>query len=406
MSNHLDQKIQNIISLAYERTPAMRERMASAGIHPEDIQSAADLSKLPPLQKDELVALHAVQPPFGGMLAIDITELPRIYLSPGPILDPQPPTTDADRDAALAPFHYVGFSKGDRVLNTFSYHITPAGLLFDEALRNCGATVIPTGPGNSDVQILMATQLGVNGFIGQPSYLMTLLDKMAEQGIPNDKIPFEKALFSAEPYTPSQRAKFEGEYGMKTTSAYGTADLGIFAFTADDVRGFCVSPSVHIEIVDPETGQTVPAEEIGEIVVTTFNPFYPLIRFGTGDLGALAAKPDPGNPGTQQITGLFGRSGDAVKVRGMFLHPNQLAAAKTYFPQISQIRAIISRPENSDVVVLEVELRENASAEGLAEGIQQLAQQAARLRIDQVEFVDPGVIDPDSKPILDTRSWD
>ena len=405
MSKNLDKRLRQLIANAYERTPAMRERMAAAGITPDDIQSAADLPKLPLLQKDELVALHAANPPFGGMLAIDTADLPRVYISPGPIFDPQPPPTDRERESMLAPFQYVGFGRGDRVLNTFAYHITPAGLLFDEALRACGATVLPTGPGNSDLQILMATKLGASGFIGQPSYLMTLLEKMSELGIGADRSPFRKALFSAEPYTPAQRTKFEDEYGMKTTSAYGTADLGLFAYTVAGVRGFCVSESVHIEIVDPKSGTTLPAEEVGEIVVTTFNLAYPLIRFGTGDLGALAALPDAGNPGTQQITGLFGRSGEAVKVRGMFLHPNQLLAARSYFPQIARLHAIISRPENADVVVVQVELAAGANEEGLAAGLQQLAQQATRLRIDHVEIVAPGIIPPDGKSIVDERDW-
>lgn len=406
MNPTLNQKLQQLIAIAYEHTPAMQERMSAAGITPADIRSTEDLSLLPVLPKDELTKMQETRPPFGGMLAQRIEDLPRIYISPGPIFDPQPAWEGPEREASLAPFRYVGFQKGDRVLNTFSYHITPAGLLFDQALRACGATVLPTGPGNSDVQIMMATQLSASGFIGQPSYLMTLLDKMSEWGIAAKDVPFRKALFSAEPYTPTQRSRFEDEYGMKTTSAYGTADLGIFAYTAQGVRGFCVSKSVLIEIVDPTDGQSLPAEEVGEIVVTTFNPAYPLIRFGTGDLGALAAVPDPGNPGNQQITGLFGRSGDAVKVRGMFLHPNQLKAAQSQFPQVEQLRAIVTRPSNTDVLVIEVELQPNAKKEGLAEGISQFAMQAARLRVDRVEIVPSGTIPEGGKTILDERIWE
>lgn len=404
MSEWLDRELRELVAHAHEHTPAMRARMAAAEISPADIQTAADLALLPVLQKDDLVRLQAENPPFGGMLAMAEVDLPRIYISPGPIFDPQPPL--ADLEPSLAPFRYVGFGRGDRVLNTFAYHITPAGLLFDEALRACGATVLPTGPGNSDLQIMLALRLGASGFIGQPSYLMSLLDKMSEQGLPPQQCPIRKALFSAEPYTPSQRARFEDEYGMKTTSAYGTADLGLFAYTAAGVSGFCVSESMHLEIADPNTGANLPAGEIGEIVVTTFNRDYPLIRFGTGDLGALAASPDEGNPGRQQITGLFGRSGDAIKVRGMFLHPNQLLAARTHFPQIARLQAIITRPENADVVHLRVELAPDASASGLAEQLQQLAEQAIRLRIDRVDIVAPGVIPADGKPIIDERSWD
>ncbi|MCY4105562.1 MAG: phenylacetate--CoA ligase family protein [Chloroflexi bacterium] len=406
MNDTLNGKLRKLIATAYEHTPAMRERMSAAGVSPADIQTTQDLPLLPVLQKDELTQLQETRPPFGGMLAAKIEDLPRIYVSPGPILDPQPAWEGEEREASLAPFRYVGFQRGDRVLNTFAYHITPAGLLFDEALRACGATVLPTGPGNSDVQIMLATQLSASGFIGQPSYLMTLLDKMSQQGIAAADSPFRKALFSAEPYTPTQRSRFEDEYGMKTTSAYGTADLGLFAYTAQGVRGFCVSESVFIEIVDPSDGQTLAAEEVGEIVVTTFNPAYPLIRFGTGDLGALAAAPDPGNPGSQQITGLFGRSGDAVKVRGMFLHPNQLQAVQRRFPQIEKLRATVTRPGHTDVLVIEVELQPKAQEEGIAEGIVQFAMQAARLRVDRVEIVPGGTIADGGKTIVDERAWE
>ena len=230
-------------------------------------------------------------------------------------------------------FRYIGIGRGDRVLNTFMYHLTPAGILLDEAMRACGATVIPTGPGNTELQIMMMMALGATGFVGQPSYLMTLLDKAAEMGMGAGAVPLKKALFSAEPYTPSQRERFEGEYGMKTTSAYGTADLGFIGYTREGVTAFCIMPSVYLQVCDPETGAPLPAGETGEIVATTLNKSYPLIRFGTGDLGALA--PQPQCEG-QQLLGLFGRSGDAIKVRGMFLHPNQLQYAVMQFPEIKE----------------------------------------------------------------------
>jgi phenylacetate-CoA ligase len=285
------------------------------------------------------------------------------------------------------------------------YHLTPAGLLLDEALRACGATVLPTGPGNTELQIMMAQALNVTGFVGQPSYLMTMLDKMEEMGIPRAAVTIKKALFSAEPYLPVQQARFEGEYGMKTTSAYGTADLGFVGYTREGVRGFCIVDSLYIEIVDPATGQTVAPGETGEIVVTTFNKAYPLVRFGTGDLGALNPEPDAACGGGQQLLGLFGRSGEAIKVRGMFLHPNQLMAARLQFPQIKALQAVITRPANSDHVLLRVELQDGADGTGLGEKLQALAQAAVRLRIDEVVIVGPGEINPSERPIRDERQW-
>lgn len=405
MAASLDQRIHDLIVHAYNHAPAIRGIMDSAGVQPQDIQTAADLARIPVTSKDALVKIHEDNPPFGGFLAVDPDTLPRIYISPGPIYDPQPPNPDGV-DSTLAPFRYVGFGKGDRVLNTFMYHLTPAGLLLDEALRGCGATVLPTGPGNTELQIMMALKLNATGFVGTPSFLATILDKMTEMGIPQPAVPIKKALFTAEPYTPNQRARFEGEYGMKTTSAYGTADLGMVGYTRDGIQGFCILDSLYIQICDPENGQPVDAGHTGEIVVTTFNKGYPLVRFGTGDLGVLAAEPEAGCEGAQQLLALLGRSGDAIKVRGMFLHPNQILAAVSRIPAIKHAQAIITRPENKDFITLRVELRPEHAGIDIREGIMNSVQAMSRLRVDVVEVVEPGIIDPAQRVVRDERKWE
>ena len=393
----INQRIQYLVRHAYDHAPAMTDWLDEAGLKPTDIQSAADLAKIPILSKDRLIDIHQANPPFGGFLTIDPRDLPRIYISPGPIYDPQPPPEAPE--SLLSPFRHIGIKRGDRVLNTFMYHLTPAGILLDEAIRRCGATVIPSGPGNTELQIMLMTALTATGFVGQPSYLMTLLDKAEEMGI---NAPIKKSLFSAEPYTASQRQRFEGDYGMKTTSVYGTADLGFLGYSIDGRPGFCIMPSAYLQICDPDSGRPLPDGESGEIVVTTFNKAYPLIRFGTGDLGALA----PSQGEMQHLLGLFGRSGDAVKVRGMFLHPNQLQYAVMQFPEIKAIQVIVTRPENRDVVTVRVELKADASQQGLAEKLKSLAQQAVRLRIDAVQFVAAGDIDSNARKIIDQRGWD
>jgi phenylacetate-CoA ligase len=397
---HFDERVRDLVAHAYAHAPAIKGLMDKAGVTPADVQTAHDLRKIPVLSKDALVEIHQQNPPFGGFLTVDPNTLPRIYISPGPIYDPQPPPQDPD--AALEPFRYVGFGAGDRVLNTFTYHLTPAGILLDEGLRGVGATVIPTGPGNTELQIMMTMALQASGFVGQPSYLMQLLDKMESMGIAPAANPLKKALFSAEPYLPAQRERFEGTYGMKTTSAYGTADLGFVGYTRHEMPGFRVMNSLYIQIVDPQSGEEVEAGSSGEIVVTTFNKAYPLIRFGTGDLGALS--PDLID-GKQHLLGLFGRSGEAIKVRGMFLHPNQLRGAAAQFPIITAIQAIITRPENKDYVTLRVEVREGADTEGLGEKLQALAQAAVRLRIDEVQIVPQGTIGSE-RTVRDDRKWD
>lgn len=398
--SHFDERVRDLVAYAYEKAPAIKQQFDDAGVLPQDIQGTADLAKIPVLSKDELVEIHKNNPPFGGFLTIDPADLPRIYISPGPIFDPQPPPENPE--LTLAAFHYVGFQRGDRVLNTFAYHLTPAGMLLDEGLRACGATVLPTGPGNTDLQIMMATSLGATGFVGQPSYLMTLLDKVEGMGMNADSFPIKKALFSAEPYTPAQKARFESEWGMKTSSAYGTADLGFIGYTKDGIEGFVLTENVLLQICDPQTGELVPDGEQGEIVATLFNKAYPLIRFGTGDLGAISPELIDGK--YQHLLGLFGRSGGAIKVRGMFLHPNQLNAAKSVITEIERIQAIITRPENKDVVTIKLQLKEGGESETVANKVKALAQQATRLRIDEVVFVDE--ISSSERTIVDNRNWD
>ncbi len=403
---NFDERIRALIAYAYERAPAFRDRLDSAGVAPDEIQSAADLSKIPVMPKDDLIELQRNAPPFGGLLTVDPATLPRIYISPGPIYDPQPLPDEENAEHALAPFRAVGLEAGDRVLNTFMYHLTPAGLLVDTALRALGATVIPTGPGNTDLQVMMIMGLNVSGYVGTPSFLAILLDKAAEMGIPPQAIPIKKALFSAEPYTPSQRARFEGDHGMQTTSAYGTADLGFIGYTKASVTGFCLMNSIYVETVDPETGQSVEPGSVGEIVVTTFNKSYPLIRFGTGDLGALAPQPDPNCDGSQQLLGLFGRSGDAIKVRGMFLHPNQILAAMSRIDAVKHAQAVITRVDNRDVVTVRVETHPDKPQTDIDEAVRSYVQSMARLRVDAVEVVPPGTIDPTQRTIRDERGWE
>ncbi|MBK8030219.1 MAG: phenylacetate--CoA ligase family protein [Chloroflexi bacterium] len=403
---NFDQRIRDLVAHAYAHAPAVRDRLDQAGVTPADIQSAADLAKIPVLPKDALVDLQRANPPFGGLLTVDPATLPRIYISPGPIFDPQPEPDAENADYALAPFRAVGFGSGDRVLNTFMYHLTPAGLLIDNALRAVGATVIPSGPGNTELQIMLLTSLRATGYVGTPSFLAIILDKAAEMGIPKEAVTIKKALFSAEPYMPGQRARFEGDYSMVTTSAYGTADLGFMGYTKAGVQGFCLTPNIYMQICSPERGEPVEQGHVGEIVVTTFNKSYPLIRFGTGDLGALAPEADPNCDGGQQLLGLFGRSGDAIKVRGMFLHPNQILAAMSRIDAVKTAQAVITRADNRDVVTMRVELKPDHDGGQVEDAVKAYVQSMARLRVDAVDIVPAGSIDPTQRAIKDERKWE
>jgi len=401
-----DERIRDLVAYAYEHAPAVRDNLEAANLTPADIQGADDLPKIPILRKDDLIAMQAANPPFGGLLTVAPDTLPHIFISPGPIYDPQPDNPEAAQgmQAVLAA---GGFEAGDRVLNTFSYHLTPAGMLIDRALLNAGCTVIPAGPGNTEIQIKMIHDLAIQGYVGTPSFLAIMLEKMIEMGLPKEAVPVKKAFFSAEPYTPSQRALFEDEYGMQTVSAYGTADLGVIAYASGAATGFCVLDHLYLEVVDPDTGEAVEAGMAGEILVTTINYAYPLIRFGTGDLGALAADADAACDGRQQLLGLFGRSGDAIKVRGMFLHPNQLKAAIARVPQIKYAQAVITRPQHRDHLTVLVELHEDADDVAHIEAaVKAHLQGVARLRVDDVQLVESGAIDPQQRSIIDERTWE
>jgi phenylacetate-CoA ligase len=248
----------------------------------------------------------------------------------------------------------------------------------------------------------MILDLQIVGFAGTPSFLGIILDKMADWGLSG--VPIKKAFFTAEPYTPSQRARLEGDYGMRTVSAYGTADLGIVGYTTPEMDGFCIAESLYLEIVDPEDGHGVAPAEIGEIVATTFNKSYPLVRFGTGDLGALSPEPHPLSGG-QHLLGLYGRSGGAIKVRGMFLHPNQIENAAARVPEVKYAQAIITRPQDRDVITLRFELHPEHARADVAESLKSYLEQESRLRIDEVVSVDKGVIDPAQRAIRDERTW-
>ncbi len=394
-----NERLKGIIAHAYHNAPAVNKMMQAAGLGPDDIQSVEDLPKLPVTTKDELVKQQQENPPFGGWLAVPPRSLRRIFISPGPIFDPQAANEVIDEARGEA-FKAVGIGADDIVLNTFMYHLVPAGILLDNGLAAVGATVVPTGPGNTEYQAKIALALPATGYVGTPSFLKIILDKMAEMGVSKEASPIKKALFSAEPYPQSLRNVFEGEYGMSTGQAYATADLGVIAYEQPGEAGLRISSDLIVEVVDPESGQPVPTGETGHVVVTTFNQTYPLIRLGTGDLSAFT------DENRTHIKGWMGRVGDAIKVRGMFLHPLQLMGAIASVEGTGKAQAIVRRPDVRDTVTLKVEFSGSDSARAAAiEQIKNAARAAVRLKIDAVELLSPHTLPADARPVVDERSW-
>jgi phenylacetate-CoA ligase len=300
------------------------------------------------------------------------------------------------------------FTSSDVVLNAFGYHFIPSGILGDQALQEIGATVVPVGVGNPELQIKMMKDLKVTAFVGVPSWLMALLQKIDESGLNFfDEFALKKALVSAEPLPPSLRQTFVDQYKLEITNAYGTAELGFLAYNNDGGLPMRLLETSIIQVVDPDTGQSVNPGDTGEVVVTTFDQVFPLIRLGTGDL-AVNIDPAPGESRqAERSIILVGRVGDAVKVRGMFVHPNQLGFAAAQIPGVGRIQASVSRPEQRDIFLLRVVLSEkDADQEALTTALMNAVQASCRVKVDQVEFIASEELAEDAPMIVDQRSWE
>ncbi len=403
---YLDKKLAQLVVYACERAPSVRERFERAGIDPRKVRGIGDLEALPVLRKDELIDLFKSRPPLGGLVTVPLTELERVYVSPGPIYDPH------HRSGAFWERHRhlvesVGFGDGDVVINAWSYHLVPAGLMVDEALRRAGATVIPMGVGNTELHVEVMRQLQVTGFFGSTGFFMNIINKAEEMGydVVRD-FNLRLACIGGEMGGGPIRKLVEEKYGITTRDVYGTADVGLFAYECSGKEGMHIAEGVIVEVLSPDTGKPVPPGEVGEVVVTPIDETYPLIRFGTGDLAALIAEPCPCGRTSLRITRILGRTGEAVRVRGLFVHPRQLEPAMARFAQVARFQAVVTRPGHRDELMLKVELKEGMlPVEGLAEDIKETVSGAIRVRVDSVEFVPQGTIPEGHKLIVDERVY-
>jgi phenylacetate-CoA ligase len=398
------ERLRPFLQNAYSRASAVQALFDKAGLSPGDIHSLSDLEQIPVTSKDRLVQLQSENPPFGGFLATPQVNLKHIFLSPGPLYEPHTgdsPVMDSIRET----LSIAGFEAGDVVLNAFGYHLIPTGIALDQMLNELGATVVPAGVGNAELQIKMMADLGVTGYVGLPSWLISLIQKVEESGGDFQKdFQLKKALVSAEPLPPDLRAAFVERYGLQVTNAYGTAELGFIACNTEGGLAMRLLESSIVQIANPESGQSVAPGEVGEVVVTSFNQTYPLIRLGTGDL-AMNVDPAPGQSrqGERAII-LVGRVGDAVKVRGMFVHPNQLRFAAGQVPGVGRVQAVISRAQNRDELSLNVlPAAADADREALSAALSQAVRSVCRVSVERVNFVLPGDLKEDVPLIVDDR---
>ncbi len=385
------EKLHEVIQHAYTNASGFRSQLDSAGISPSEIISMRDLEKIPVLKKDRLPELQSSSLPFGALAAMEPKEMARIFMSPGPIYDPQ--THDQDFWRFSEALKEAGFSKGDIVQNTFSYHLSPAGFMFDSALRELGATVVPAGTGNRELQIQIMKDVKVTGYVGTPSFFNLLLDAIEEKGWKIGKeIVTEKVFFTAEMLTVQMRKRCE-DNGITVYEGYGTADCGCLAFEDKQGPGLKVTGSAIVQICDPHTGKEVSGGE-GEVVVTLFDKSYPLIRFGTGDLSRWVE----GYEG-KRIAGVLGRVSDGVKVKGMFVREKQLAQVLEE-AGYSVFQAIVTNKTGQDEFRILVEADGEIESE-LSAKIQGV------IRVKPIlEKAAAGTIKQNDKKLLDKRIYE
>ncbi len=394
----LGQRLSATVAHAWRSAPRARRALEQAGLSPADVRGLDDLPRLPITRKDSLPALQAGEPPFGGLAAAAPGDLARLYMSPGPIFDPQ--GSDGDfwrfRHAMAA----AGLRRGDVVLNSCSYHLTPLGFMLDGAARALGCAVIPGGVGQTELQLKAAAHFRASAYSGTPSFLFQLLSRARETGTP---LSIEVAFVVAEMLPESLRHDIEA-FGVRCRQGYGTADLGCLAYECAELGGWHLHPDVLVEVLDLETGRPAAPGQPGEIVATIFDEAYPLVRFATGDIGALApeARCACGRV-SPKLAGLLGRVGDAVKVKGMFVRGSQVEGVLKRFPETGRFRAVITRDQHLDQITYEVESDRPGDAT-LAATLAEALREELKVRGD-VTLLARGALPEGSKKLDDRRVW-
>ena len=403
---YLNQKLRGIIQYAYKNSQAFKNKIDSAGLKPKDIQTTKDLEKIPITKKADLVELQKKNPPFGGFEGVPISELKRIFISPGPIYEPG--EMEYVELGWAQGMYAGGFRPGDIAINTFSYHMVPFALhMVDNSLHRIGCISIPTGVGNTEQQVNILNNLKATGFCGTPSFLLNIAEKAKEMGFDLKKdLNLKVGFVAAEMLPESLRSKLEEKFGMIIRQTYGTADIGCLGYECIKKNGMHIPDDKIVEIVDPETGKQLGPGKAGEIVATTFNKIYPLIRFGTGDLSILTETPCPCGRTSPRLLKILGRVDQVTKVRGLFVHPGQVDEVASRYPQIAKVQVVVTRRDQKDEMTFQIELKEEVlQPEKLKEEIESSIRDVMKLRGD-VQITPKGTIPEGAKKIEDQRTWD
>jgi phenylacetate-CoA ligase len=366
-----------------------------AGHDPNTLDSRAALAALPVLRKSDLLVLQQADPPFGGFNVTPPAKVRRLLMSPGPIFEPEGHGQDWWGGARA--LFAAGFRAGDIVHNSFSYHLTPGGFMLESGAHALGCSVIPAGPINTEQQVDAIAQLKPSGYVGTPDFLKILLDAAAKAG--KDVSSLKRGLVSGAALPASLRREL-GERGVAVLQCYATAELGFVAYESEACDGMIVNEHLIVEVVRPGTGNPVPDGEVGEVVVTSFNPDYPMIRLATGDLSAVLAGPSPCGRTNTRIKGWLGRADQTTKIKGMFVHPAQVAEVAKRHSELGRLRLVVTRDGEQDVMTL---MAECAQA-GLDDAVAATLHSVTKLRGD-VRFVAPGSLPNDGKVIADERTY-
>jgi phenylacetate-CoA ligase len=373
-------------------------------VSPAAVTSRAALARLPVTRKHELLEKQIASRSRGGSVFGGFStsgfgaDVPRVFASPGPIYEPEGTAQDYWRMARA--IFAAGFRPGDLIHNSFSYHFVPAGSMMETGAHALGCTVFPGGTGQTEQQVQAMAELKPAGYIGTPSFLKIIVEKAAEMGVALPSLT--KAMFGGEAFPPSLRDWFTA-HGIAGYQCYATADLGSIAYETAAREGLVLDEGVLLEIVRPGTGDPVAEGEVGEVVVTTLNPTYPLIRFGTGDLSAVMPGHCPSGRTNVRIKGWLGRADQTTKIRGMFVHPGQVDTIAKRFPEITRARLVVSGEMANDQMTLKVETA-CSGPDGLAQKVMEAIRDVTKLR-GQVEVVLPGSLPNDGKVIEDARSY-
>ncbi len=391
--------LSSVVAHARQHSPAAQQMFA--GIDPSRINSRTTLATLPVTRKHELLERQKATRPadsFGGFAAVlRWRRMTRIFASPGPIYEPDVARPDYWRVGRA--LFAAGFREGDLAHNAFSYHMTPGAYMMESGALAVGCTVFPAGTGQTEQQLAAIADLRPEAYVGTPSFLRILIEKALASG--SDISSFKRALVSGEAFPPSLRDWLAGN-GIAGYQCYATADLGLIAYETEARQGLVLDEGVIVEIVRPGTGDPVPDGEVGELVVTTLNPDYPLIRFGTGDLSAVLPGLCPTGRSNTRLKGWMGRADQTTKIRGMFVHPAQVAEIVKRFPEVLKARLVVTGEMANDAMTLKVEI--SAKPDGLASRIGEAIRDVTKLRGD-VDMLSPGSLPNDGVVIQDARSY-